>query len=34
MREFKSEHKDVHYRDESESFKDKDKIIKDSDQSQ
>ena len=34
MIEFESEHKDMYYRDESESFKDKDKIIKDSSQNQ
>ena len=34
MREFKSEHEDTHYRDESKNLKDKDKIVKDSDQSQ
>jgi len=29
VREFKSEHEDVYYRDESKSFKDKDKIVED-----
>ncbi len=32
MKEFKSEHKDAHYRDESKSFEDKDKIVEDLDQ--
>ncbi len=32
MREFESEHRDVHYRDENENFKDKDEIVKDLDQ--
>ncbi len=34
MRDFKSEYEDVYYRDESKSFKDKNKIIKDLSQSQ
>ena len=34
MREFESEHKDVCYKDESKNLKDRDKIIKDSDQNQ
>jgi len=32
VKEFALEHEDMHYRDESESFKDEDKIVKDSDQ--
>jgi len=34
VRGFESEHEDVHYRDESESLKDEDKIVKDLGQSQ
>ena len=34
MREFKSEHRDAHYRGESESLKDEDKVVKDLGQDQ
>ncbi len=34
MREFESEYEDAHYRDESKSFKDENKIVKDLDQNQ